>query len=264
MNVNVSPIKGLPEGDDKIIMVFHDVTQLRKLEMMRADFIANVTHEIKTPLTTITGFVQTLQEGAMKDETKLSQFLDIISKNALRLNRLVDDLLTLSSIEIGGIRLHFKRIDARDPILQAIAVVESKAKEKGLVINKDWPDSLPMIMADHDSIIQILVNVLDNAVKFTNSGSITVSVSQDQKEYLSIAIADTGIGIPRNEIPRLGERFYRVDKTRSRELGGTGLGLSIVKHLLKAHNGCIEIESHVGVGTVVKLQFPVFVNVQET
>jgi two-component system, OmpR family, phosphate regulon sensor histidine kinase PhoR len=260
LNVSVAPIKNLPAGERKTIMVFHDVTQLRKLERVRADFVANVTHEIKTPLTAIIGFVQTLQEGAIKDQTNALRFLEIISEHALRLNRLVDDLLILSGIELGDITLHLEKIDARKAALKALAVVEKKAKEKGLAIKNNWPATLPAIMADTDRIIQILVNVLDNAVKFTNIGGITISASQDERGYLAISIADTGAGIPRDEIPRLGERFYRVDKMRSRELGGTGLGLSIVKHLLKAHNGWMEVESHMGIGTVVKLFFPFHVN----
>jgi two-component system phosphate regulon sensor histidine kinase PhoR len=257
LNVNIAPIKGLPGGDRKTIMVFHDVTQLRKLERIRGDFVANVTHEIKTPLTAIIGFVQTLQEGAMEDQTKTVQFLQIISEHALRLNRLVDDLLTLSSIELGEKKLHLGEIDIGKAIYKAITIIEKKAKEKGLALHRTWSDLLPPIMADADSIVQILVNVLDNAVKFTPSGSIAISTSLDKTGYLSVMVADTGIGIPAHEIPRLGERFYRVDKMRSRELGGTGLGLSIVKHLLKAQNGWMEVESKPGAGSVVKLFLPI-------
>jgi len=257
LNVNVAPIKGWPGADRKTIMVLHDVTQLRKLERTRADFIANVTHEIKTPLTAIIGFVQTLQEGALEDRRQALKFLGIIGAHALRLNRLVDDLLTLSSIELGEVKLNIEQLDARKAILQALAVIEAKAKEKGLAIRRDWPDELPPILADADGLIQILVNVLDNAVKFTSQGSIAIAISVDEKDYLLITVADTGIGIPAQEISRLGERFYRVDKMRSRELGGTGLGLSIVKHLLTAQKGRLEVESQPGAGTVVKLFFPV-------
>jgi two-component system phosphate regulon sensor histidine kinase PhoR len=263
LKANVAPIKDLPGAEQKMIMVFHDVTQLRRLEKMRTDFIANVTHEIKTPLTAIIGFVQTLQEGAIKDEPKAHRFLDIISDHALRLNRLIDDLLTLSSIELGETKLDLGKIDARAAVEKAIAIVGKKAKEKGLAINNDLPDIVPAITADADGIIQILVNVLDNAVKYTATGGITISASQDEGGYLALTIADTGIGIPENEFSRLGERFYRVDKMRPRDLGGTGLGLSIVKHLLKAHNGWMEVESNMGMGTAVKLFFPVFIPSQK-
>lgn len=258
LDVNVAPVKGLPGGDHKTIIVFHDVTQLRKLERVRADFVANVTHEIKTPLTAIIGFVQTLQEGAIEDQTRVERFLQIISEHALRLNRLVDDLLTLSRIEMGESKLSIGEIDVRDAISKAVAIIEEKANEKNLAIHQDLPDKVPPIMADADRAIQILVNVLDNAVKFTSSGSITISVLSDARGFVAIKVIDTGIGIPRQELARLGERFYRVDKMRSRELGGTGLGLSIVKHLLKAQHGWMEVTSSLGVGTEVKLMFPIF------
>jgi two-component system phosphate regulon sensor histidine kinase PhoR len=264
LNVNIAPIKGLPEEESKTIMAFHNLTQLRKLERVRADFVANVTHEIRTPLTAIIGFVQTLQDGAMGDKTEAARFLSIIAANAQRLNRLVDDLLTLSRIELGEAGLRLEKVDVRDAVLQAIAVIEGQAKAKGLAIRQDWPDDLPPILADADSLLQILLNVLDNAVKFTPSGSIAVAISVDAcrggletSPYMVITIADSGIGIPKQEIARLGERFYRVDKMRSRELGGTGLGLSIVKHLLKAHRGWMEVESQPGTGTTVKLIFPI-------
>ena len=264
LNINIAPINGLPEEEPKTIVTFHNVTQLRKLERVRADFVANVTHEIKTPLTAILGFVQTLQEGAIRDKTQAARFLEIIAANALRLNRLVDDLLTLSNIELGATRLHLEKMNVRDTILQAIAVIEGQAKAKGLAIRQDFPDDVPSLLADADGLLQILLNVLDNAVKFTPAGSIAVAVRVDEikggletSPYMAITIADSGIGIPRQELPRLGERFYRVDKMRSRELGGTGLGLSIVKHLLKVHGGWMELESQPGTGTTVKLLFPI-------
>jgi two-component system, OmpR family, phosphate regulon sensor histidine kinase PhoR len=256
-NVTISPVTELPEKDRKTIMVFHDVTRLRKLARLRADFAVNVTHEIKTPLTAIIGFVQTLQEGAAEDQEKARRFLGTIYEHALRLNRLVDDLLTLSRIEIGEANLRIGRTDVLDSIHKAVAIIEEKAKEKGLPLRTVLPDELPPILADPDSVVQIMVNILDNAVKFTPSGNVAVSAMMD-KEDVAVTIADTGIGIPHDDIPRLGERFFRVDRTRSREMGGTGLGLSIVKHLLKAQQGRMEVESKPGEGTVVKLFFPVF------
>jgi two-component system phosphate regulon sensor histidine kinase PhoR len=258
LDVNFAPIENLRGGDRKLIMVLHDVTPLRKLERVRADFVANVTHEIKTPLTAIIGFVQTLQEGASEEKATAARFLTIISEHALRLNRLVDDLLTLSSIELGEVKLHPARTDAGHAMQQALSVIEAKAQAKGLAIRQAWPDNLPPILADGDSVIQILVNVLDNAVKFTPAGSITIAAGEDTEGFLTVTIADTGIGIPGSEITRLGERFYRVDKMRSRELGGTGLGLSIVKHLLQAQQGRMEVASKPGQGTTVKLFFPLF------
>ncbi|MBE9570653.1 MAG: PAS domain-containing sensor histidine kinase, partial [Proteobacteria bacterium] len=182
-----------------------------------------------------------------------------IYKHANRLNRLVEDLLTISDIELEEVKFFFESVSLSGVVENVLPVVESKATEKRLAINKDIPEGLPSIRADRDRLSQILLNVLDNAVKFTpESGKVSITASDDKEGYVIVRISDTGIGVPEDEIPRLGERFYRVDKARSRELGGTGLGLSIVKHLMMAHNGRIEIESKLGRGTTVSLSFPVF------
>ncbi len=258
-DVNLSSIHGLPESETKTMIVFHDLTHLKKLERMRADFVANVTHEIKTPLTAILGFVETLQEGAIEDKETARKFLQTIRKHSERLNRLVDDLLTISDIELGETRLFFESVSISGIIESALSIVEYRAVNKGLSVEKNVPDELPPIRADRDKLTQILLNVLDNAVKFTpEPGKISITAFNDKADNVIIKISDTGIGVPENEIPRLGERFYRVDKTRSRELGGTGLGMSIVKHLMMAHEGEIKIESRLGKGTTVSLVFPVF------
>lgn len=257
LDVTISAVQRLPEGEQKTMMVFHDVTRLKKLEKIREDFVANVTHEIKTPLTAIIGFIETLEDGAIKEESTARRFLHIISENAHRLGRLVDDLLVLSSIELGEMKLRIENIPIADAIENALSMFETKAADKSLAIDKNISDRLSFIRADRDKLAQILVNVLDNAIKFTPSGGkISIAALQDEKGFVVVKVIDTGVGIPKNEIPRLGERFYRVDKTRSRELGGTGLGLSIVKHLMRAHNGSIDIESQVGKGTMVSLSFP--------
>jgi two-component system, OmpR family, phosphate regulon sensor histidine kinase PhoR len=257
LDVTISAVHGLPEGKQKTMMVFHDVTRLKKLEKIREDFVANVTHEIKTPLTAIIGFIETLEAGAVKEEETAKKFLHIISENAHRLGRLVDDLLVLSSIELGEMKLRFENVSIADAIDNVLSMFETKAAEKSLTIDKRVSDELPSIRADRDKMIQILVNILDNAVKFTPSGGkISIEALQDEKGFVLVKVIDTGTGIQKSEIPRLGERFYRADKARSRELGGTGLGLSIVKHLMKAHNGSIDIESQVGRGTTVSLIFP--------
>jgi two-component system phosphate regulon sensor histidine kinase PhoR len=258
-DVIISSIHGLPESETKTMIVFHDLTHLKKLEKMRADFVANVTHEIKTPLTAILGFVETLQEGAIEDKETAGKFLQTIRKHAERLNRLVDDLLTISDIELCEMSLFFESVSISGIIESALSIIESKAVNKGLTLEKDIPDHLPPIRADRDKLTQILLNVLDNAVKFTlGPGKIAITAFDDKINNVIVKISDTGIGVPKDEIPRLGERFYRVDKTRSRELGGTGLGMSIVKHLMMAHDGEIKIESRLGKGTTVSLVFPVF------
>jgi two-component system phosphate regulon sensor histidine kinase PhoR len=258
LNVSISTIQGSP-GENKTMIVFYDVTRLKKLEKVRVDFVANVTHEIKTPLTSILGFIETLQDGAIEDVEKAGKFLEIIDRQARRLNRLVEDLLTISDIEMGDMKFFFEDVPLISVIENILPIIEAKANEKEIKIMREMPDSLPSIKADQDRLAQILWNVLDNAVKFTPiSGMITISASVENNRYVAVRIADTGIGIPRDEIPRLGERFYRVDKARSRELGGTGLGLSIVKHLMKAHQGYLEIESQPGEGTTVSLYFPIY------
>ncbi|MBN1277255.1 MAG: PAS domain S-box protein [Deltaproteobacteria bacterium] len=260
LDVSISPIHGLPKGEEKVLIVFHDVTRLKKLEKMRGDFVANVTHEIKTPLTAILGFVETLQGGAVSHEETALKFLDTIRKHAERLNRLVDDLFTISDIELGEMRFFFEKVSLGGIIDSVLSIVEARAEEKHIRITKEISDDLPAVRADRDRLNQILLNVLDNAVKYTpDSGSISVNAFfQEDSNYVVVKISDTGIGIPKRDIPRLGERFYRADKTRSRELGGTGLGLSIVKHLMMAHNGNINFESRPGAGTAVSLSLPAF------
>ena len=258
LEASLSPMQAPPGGEKKIMMVFHDVTRLKQLERMRADFVANVTHEIKTPLTAIAGFIETLLEGALDDRETALRFLKTVEDNTQRLSRLVDDLLTLSGIELGEMKIHLENVYIKDIMKDAIAMLEPKACEKKIEIQSELPADMPLIRADRDKAVQILLNVLDNAVKFTpEAGTVYITASSSEKEgCIVIKIADTGIGIPKNELPRLGERFYRVDKTRSRQLGGTGLGLSIVKHLLKAQGGWMEIYSTPGKGTTVCLYFP--------
>ncbi len=259
LEVTLSPVQGLPKGQEKTMIVLHDVTRLKKLEKTRADFVANVTHEIKTPLTAILGFIETLEEGALYEKEAAQKFLRIIQKHAERLNRMVDDLLVISDAELGEMSFFFEEVFLEGVIENILPVIETRSFEKRLVIEKEMPDDLPPVWADRDRLHQILLNVLDNAVKFTpDKGKILIKVYDGKDGNVRVEISDTGIGIPKGEIPRLGERFYRVDKARSRELGGTGLGLSIVKHLMTAHNGRMEVKSQLGEGTTICLVFPAF------
>ena len=259
MDVTISVVRGEAVGERKTMLVFHDVTRLKRLERIRTDFVANVTHEIRSPLTAIIGFTETLQQGAFENPETARKFLRTIRENAERLNRLVDDLLTLSGLELGEAKLHPEGLRIEESIDRVLAIVEARVSEKGLTIRKEISGELPLIRADRDRLVQILLNILDNAVKFTPpGGSIAVTVSPGEGGCLTVRISDTGVGIPKGEIPRLGERFYRADKTRSREMGGTGLGLSIVKHLMMAHQGRISIDSTLGHGTTVSLHFPIF------
>jgi len=255
LNISISAVHGHPEGE-KTMIVFHDVTRLKKLEKIRTDFVANVTHEIKTPLTAIIGYLETLKSGAVEDVEETQRFLDIILKQAERLNRLVDDLLVISNLEMKETKLNFEDVSLPSAVGNVVSLVQARAASKKIVIYNNLKENLAPIRADRDKLTQILVNVMDNAVKFTpEGGSVFIEASATEREVV-VSIRDTGIGVPADEIHRLGERFYRVDRSRSRELGGTGLGLSIVKHLMIAHGGRMEIESRLGQGTKVSLYFP--------
>ncbi len=254
LNVSISSVHNYP-GEEKVMLVFHDVTRLKKLEKIRVDFVANVTHEIRTPLTAIIGYLETIQTGATSSNEDVKKFIAISLKQAGRLNRLVEDLLVISKIELGEIKLHFEEVSIRDAFEGAIPLIEAKAGLKKINIQDNIQDNLLCVWADRDRLTQILVNILDNAVKFTPEKGMICIHAEQKDNHAVLIITDTGIGVPKEEISRLGERFYRVDRSRSRELGGTGLGLSIVKHLMSAHGGKIEIESQIGRGTKVSLYF---------
>ena len=256
LNASISLVKDHPD-EEKTMVVFHDITRLKKLEQIRTDFVANVTHEIRTPLTAIIGYLETIRDGAINNIEETKKFIDIILKQAERLNRLVDDLLTISNIEMKETKLNFEEVSLYAAVTNVISLVETKAKSKNIAIHNSVRENLAPTKADRDKLTQIFVNVLDNAVKFTPDGGNVFIDADEAGAYIVISVRDTGIGVPSDEIQRLGERFYRVDRSRSRELGGTGLGLSIVKHLMIAHGGKMEIESQLGRGTKVSLFFPI-------
>lgn len=255
MSVSISKVLNFP-GEEKAMIVFHDVTRLKKLERIRTDFVANVTHEISTPLTAIIGYLETLQAGAIENKEDARRFILIILKQAQRLHRLMEDLMTISKIELGKINFLFEKVDISEILDSVIPLLEDRAAIKKIRIENSVPGRIPQVKADRDRLNQVFLNILDNAVKFTpEGGSVTIGAEEKEGEVL-VTITDTGTGIPREEIQRLGERFYRVDKARSSDLGGTGLGLSIVKHVMLAHGGRMEIESALGRGTKVFLYFP--------
>jgi two-component system phosphate regulon sensor histidine kinase PhoR len=235
-----------------IVITLHDVTRLKKLEEMRKDFVANVSHEIKTPLTAIKGFTETLLDGALNDKDNALRFLNMIKNHSDRLNRLVDDLLALSRIELGDIKMNTSKVDINNIIETVFLTLSEKATQKGLTLKKIIPLEIEAIEADRDKLIQILLNLVENSIKFTEKGEILVGLDKSDGKKI-IYVQDTGIGIPQNHIHRLGERFYRVDRARSRELGGTGLGLAIVKHLVNAHGWNMAIESEINKGTRVNI-----------
>jgi len=288
------------------VLVVYDLTQIKRLESVRADFVANVSHELRTPLTAIKGYAETLLNGALKDPETAQRFLEIIDRHSERLSRLIDDLLTLSNLELGKTELRKEEIVLADVVNEVFEIVREKAERGGVTLVRHCPPELPSLTGDSDRFQQVLVNLIDNAIKYTPAGgTVTVSAKsvrssefgvqraeefqvssfkfqgqnqgetgdgrretgslssqsairnpQSAIEWLEIVVSDTGCGIPAEDLPRLTQRFYRVDKARSRELGGTGLGLAIVKHIVQAHHGFLRIESQLTQGTTVRMFLP--------
>lgn len=252
LSVRVSPLFYKENELAGFIAVFHDITQIEKLEQVRKDFVANVSHELKTPITAIKGFADTLLEGAIDDKENAVRFIETIKSNSERINSLVDDLMTISKIELGIVRVDKTMVDIEDVFRNVTEVFKNKAAQKNLSLEMSNRPGFKEINADKDRLIQILNNLVENAIKFTETGGVTFGIEKED-EQTSVFVEDTGIGVPSKHLPRLGERFYRVDPARSRKMGGTGLGLAIVKHLVKAHGWNMRIESTPGKGTKVKI-----------
>jgi two-component system phosphate regulon sensor histidine kinase PhoR len=244
------------------LFVFHDITQLKTYETMRADFVANLTHEIRTPLSALYGYAETLEHGVEDPETA-KRFLGIIERQAKRLARLVDDLLSLSNLERGLTPVKLEEIAPRSILEDAAELMRERAERGGIHLEIETPGDLPPIQCDRDKMHQVFLNLIDNAIKYTPRGGRVTLQARLANHPVSnggaateMIVADTGEGIPASDIPRLTERFYRVDRARSRELGGTGLGLAIVKHIVQLHHGVLGIESRVGEGTAVTVSLP--------
>jgi two-component system phosphate regulon sensor histidine kinase PhoR len=253
LSVRVSPLFYKENELSGYVAVFHDITQIEKLEQVRKDFVANVSHEIKTPITAIKGFADTLLEGAIDDKENAARFISTIKSNSERINSLVDDLMTISKIELGVIRVEKSMIDVEDVFNNVMEICKDKAAGKNLHLKSSNRAEIREISADKNRLMQVLTNLVDNAIKFTETGGVTFGIDREgEKKFLFVE--DTGIGIPPKYLPRLGERFFRVDPARSRKMGGTGLGLAIVKHLVRAHGWGMEIESTPGRGTKVKIR----------
>jgi two-component system, OmpR family, phosphate regulon sensor histidine kinase PhoR len=240
------------ESGEKTVSVFHDITEIKKLERIKKEFVINVSHELRTPLTAIKGFVETL-EGEVSDEGK--RYLDIIKRNTERLISIVSDLLLLSELEERD-ELQLERINLKTLVQNVLHMFDHRLKEKRLTFSLEAAEGLPNLNGDPFKLEQMFVNLLDNAIKYTEGGEIRVTIgSADDK--VTILVTDTGIGIPRQDLARIFERFYVVDKSRSRKFGGTGLGLSIVKHIVLLHNGTIDVESRPGEGTTFTITLPI-------
>jgi two-component system phosphate regulon sensor histidine kinase PhoR len=257
LQVNAVPLS-LTAGETGVVIVLHDVTELRRLEQVRTEFVANVSHELRTPLTAIHGYVETLLGGALEEPDNARRFLEIVHRQTERLGRLIDDLTELSNIELGKVSLHVAPTPLDEVIDSVLALVLPRARAGQVSVSVQIPARLPAVEADHDRLAQILINLVDNAVKYTpRGGAVTIRAAVTGPTVMEVAVEDTGVGIPAADLPRVTERFYRVDKARSRELGGTGLGLAIVKHLVLAHGGEIKIDSALGRGTTVRFTLPI-------
>jgi two-component system phosphate regulon sensor histidine kinase PhoR len=255
LNLHLAPIRDdINEEIRGVVAVIGDVTKIRQLESMRRDFVANVSHELKTPLTSIKGFVETILDGALDDRETAKKFLTIIYQEAERLNHLIHDLLDISKLESGQMDIKQKPIKIR-PLLDDILVsLENQLNEKNITLIKEI--KAETIPGDEDLLQEVIINLLDNAIKYTPAGG-TVRVGTNQTEAgVNFYVEDTGIGIPKESLPRLFERFYRVDKGRSRKMGGTGLGLAIVKHIIERHNGKISVASEFGKGSRFSFVIP--------
>ena len=260
--VNAVSLRNGTERPHGSILVFHDVTEIQRLETIRSDFVANVSHELRTPLTAIRGYVETLLHHPPADPADAKQFLSIIDRHSERLSRLTEDLLALSDLESGARKLTLKPLEAGQLIQRVLEVFWDRAAKKNVRLSYSFSSALPLILGDSDRLQQLFINLVDNAVKYTPAGgSVTITAAQIPGDAqvdaaVEIAVADTGAGIAEKDLPRLTERFYRVDKARSRELGGTGLGLAIVKHIVQAHGGELKIDSILNKGTTVRVLLP--------
>ena len=251
--VQAAPLSGDDEG---LLLVFVDVTELRRLESLRRDFVANASHELRTPIAAVRSATETLQTGALEDPVAANRFLDIIERNAQRLQSLVEDMLELSKLESNEFKLKRERVELQRVVPIVLALFRERAEKKGVRLGAELAAGLPAVEGDPRALEHVLSNLVDNAVKYCPSGTrIVVSAAADEAR-VRLVVSDTGPGIPSEHLPRVFERFYRVDAGRSRELGGTGLGLSIVKHMVETMRGKVAVESSVGKGStfIVSLQ----------
>lgn len=240
-------------GQEELIVSLQDTSDIRRLEMVKRDFVVNASHELRTPLTSIRGSLEML-EGQLSGDSE--RWVEAIRRNAQRMSAIVEDLLLLSRLEAKGMESSSEPAALGRIVADVTGMFANRAQARGLRLTVSVPESLPSIQGDSFLIEQMLVNLLDNALKFTEDGEVQVSVRQEEAGWMRIEVSDTGIGIAEEHIPRLFERFYVVDKSRSRKLGGTGLGLSIVKHIVQSHGGTVAVESTLGRGTRFTVRLP--------
>ncbi len=256
VEVNAASVLDREGAQHGAILVFHDLTRIKQLERTRQEFVANVSHELRTPLSLIKGFVETLLEGAKNDPEKATRFLQTIEKHTDRLTFLIEDLLTISRLESGQIVMNLHAVDLGEETQRVVDDLRSRADEKSIRIENAVPTGLTA-QADADRLQQVLFNLVENAIKYGRTeGCVTIGGKEAPDRKVELWVRDDGPGIPAESRERVFERFYRVDRARSRETGGTGLGLSIVKHIVQAHGGEVWLKSEVGAGTTFHFTLP--------
>ncbi len=248
--------------EDLVALLLHDITAIRRAEQMRADFVANASHELRTPLAAVSGFIETLRGPARDDEAARETFLAIMAQESARMRRLIDDLLSLTRIELNEHVPPLGRVALESVVRQAAAALAPLAGQDAITVDIEGA-ALPEILGDHDELVQLFQNLIHNAIKYGRpGGNVTITLGREEGHVFA-AVRDDGEGIPREALPRLTERFYRVDVKRSRERGGTGLGLAIVKHILSRHQGRLSIDSRVGEGSTFTIFLPVAPEMEE-
>lgn len=252
----LAPVMSHSEQMTGVVVVLQDMTEQSRLDQMRRDFVANVSHELRTPLTTIKSYVETLLDGAISDQELALRFLGVVNEESDRMARLVSDLLTLSTLD--NLKVRQKHAVYLDELALEVANrLAVAAQQKDLHLEISLPEEVPPVLANNDEIEQVLVNIVSNAIKFTPSGGDVLLTVYADEQNVTTLVRDTGIGIPAEDLPRIFERFYRVDKARSRQMGGTGLGLAIAHQIIESHGGRIWAESELGQGTVIGFSLPI-------
>jgi len=252
---SISPLITRGKGSFGIVIILQDITKEKEIERMKSDFVSNVSHELRTPLASIKGFTETMLTDKEMDEATRTEFLRIIDEETNRLTRLIEDILDLSKIESGRIRMRKEKIQLIGVLKEAVNNLGPQAEKRGVILEARLPESFPTIFADRDKVLQVMSNIITNAIKFTlKGGKVTIGVDEE-KDSVKVAVADTGVGILKKDIPYVFEKFYRVERPGT-EKRGVGLGLSVAREIVKAHGGGIWLESEEGMGTTVWIRLP--------
>ena len=257
LEVSAVPLAENASPQNGAVLLFHDITDVRKVEKMRRDFVANVSHELRTPLSIFRGYLETLLDDPHQSPSELRRILEIMERHSNRLTALVEDVLSLARLESAGMELHRTQVDLPELLHSIMRDWEKRLAAKELKSHLNFPGSLPAIDADETRLQEVIYNLLDNAVKYSKPGGTVFLRAEPEGGNVRISVADQGAGISREDLPRIFERFYRADKSRSAEQSGTGLGLSIVKHIAQLHGGTVEAQSELGKGTTIGVVLPV-------